>query len=591
MESDRRLRRHEKPNLRIAIVWAGLSVLFLMLGWQRIVAGEFPDPDDALRLVQVRDLLAGQGFWDLHQYRVDPSDGTLMHWSRLADLPIAALIVLLTPLFGAQMAETIAIVSVPLLTLGLVLLAVGRIAWRLLGLREAIFACLACGLLAPLVFQLQPMRIDHHGWQIAMAALALWAIAGRNAVRGGALAGIAMAAGITISLEMLPVAGAFGAVLLLRWIRDYHARWWLVAFMQSLALSLVMLFGAMRGLSDLVQHCDAVSPAHLGFFVVAALGTGMIALVPRVPTLALLGFFASAGLAGAGFFAISSPECLQSPFGSLDPVVYDYWYRNIAEGRPLWEQDLFVALPVLAQLLVALAATLALRARSRDWLATWWSDYAVLLSAMILLSLAVWRSAAFASVIAAVPLGWLTVQLLDRLRKADTTGSKLGVALAIFVILLPAGPVRLVQSMLPQEEAPVPVRQSECRITEQATKLAGLPKGTIFAPFDIGPAILLESDHAVVATSHHRAQGAMRDVIEAFTGSPDKAQRVIAAHGADYLALCTDLAEPRILAGANPEGLMAQLLAGEAPVWLEPVDIDAPESFRLWRVKPAAMPE
>ena len=72
MESDRRLRRHEKPNLRIAIVWAGLSVLFLMLGWQRIVAGEFPDPDDALRLVQVRDLLAGQGFWDLHQYRVDP---------------------------------------------------------------------------------------------------------------------------------------------------------------------------------------------------------------------------------------------------------------------------------------------------------------------------------------------------------------------------------------------------------------------------------------------------------------------------------------------------------------------------------------
>ncbi len=591
MPTDRRLRRFEKPNLRIAIVWAALSVLFLILGYQRIVAGEFPDPDDALRLVQVRDLIAGQGWFDLHQYRIAPPDGTLMHWSRLVDIPLAALIVLLSPIFGQAAAEVIASVAVPLLTLGVVLLAIGRLAWRLFDIRVATFACLACGLLGPLVFQLQPMRIDHHGWQIASTALALWALAGRNAVLGGALAGLALAAGATISLEILPVAAAFGGVLLLRWIRDYHQRWWLVAFMQAFALGQVGLFLLTRGVTDLAQHCDALSPAHLGFFVVTALATGFIAVLPRLPALVLLGFFSAAALAAAGFFAVSSPDCLQTPFGALDPVVYDFWYRNIAEGRPLWEQDLFAALPVLFQLLVGLIATLMIRARSRDWLAGWWSDYAVLLIAMIALSIFVWRSAAFTAVIATVPLGWLIAQWLDRLRKTESLRDKLVLASGIFIVLLPSAPLRAVQSVLPRTEMPVPVRQSQCDVTTQTAKLAGLPKGVIFAPFDIGPAILLESRHAVVATSHHRAQNAMRDVILAFTAPSAEARQIVTDHGADYVVLCTDLAEPRILAAANSDGLMAQLMQGKPPEWLVPVDMDGPESFRVWRLSPVPKPE
>src|SRR5690606_28265498 len=50
------------------------------------------DNDDIMRLVQVRDLLAGQGWFDLMQYRLGLEGGILMHWSRLVDLPIAALI-------------------------------------------------------------------------------------------------------------------------------------------------------------------------------------------------------------------------------------------------------------------------------------------------------------------------------------------------------------------------------------------------------------------------------------------------------------------------------------------------------------------
>jgi hypothetical protein len=61
------------------------------------------DNDSMLRLVEVRDLLGGQGWFDLHQYRMGPAGGFVMHWSRLVDTPIA-LIILAFHAMGASAA-------------------------------------------------------------------------------------------------------------------------------------------------------------------------------------------------------------------------------------------------------------------------------------------------------------------------------------------------------------------------------------------------------------------------------------------------------------------------------------------------------
>jgi hypothetical protein len=62
------------------------------------------DGDDALRLVEVRDLLNGQSWFDLTQKRYLPPEGVPMHWSRLVDLPLAAAVRVLTPLLGEGLA-------------------------------------------------------------------------------------------------------------------------------------------------------------------------------------------------------------------------------------------------------------------------------------------------------------------------------------------------------------------------------------------------------------------------------------------------------------------------------------------------------
>ena len=82
----------------VAIAWLVIWTILLLMNRGVIARTEFRDPDDELRLQQVRDLIAGQGWFDLHQYRVDASDGgVLRHWSRLVDAPIAGLVLALRP--------------------------------------------------------------------------------------------------------------------------------------------------------------------------------------------------------------------------------------------------------------------------------------------------------------------------------------------------------------------------------------------------------------------------------------------------------------------------------------------------------------
>src|SRR5436853_4529318 len=88
----------------------GAAVLLgLVLTWPRILAvwqtGAFFDSDDAMRIVQVRDLMAGQGWFDLTAQRINPPKGLLLHWSRVVDVPIVALISVFRLFASAEAAE------------------------------------------------------------------------------------------------------------------------------------------------------------------------------------------------------------------------------------------------------------------------------------------------------------------------------------------------------------------------------------------------------------------------------------------------------------------------------------------------------
>ncbi len=140
-----------------------------------------PDPDALLRMVEVRDLLGGQGWFDMMQYRIDPPHGVLMHWSRLIDAPIAGL-VLLGDLFGNG--ERFALIAWPLL-LFLGLMGGVMLSATALGGRAAAVPALACRSPSPIrCSSTCPNNIDHHNAQYALLAMML--AAGAEARRAAA---------------------------------------------------------------------------------------------------------------------------------------------------------------------------------------------------------------------------------------------------------------------------------------------------------------------------------------------------------------------------------------------------------------------
>ena len=574
--------------LRVALAWAMIAALLLVTNLQAILAYHFPDPDDTLRLMQVRDLIAGQAWFDLTQHRIDAvNGGVLMHWSRLVDLPLAGVILALRGLIGQHAAETVALIFVPLLTFGCALLLAGRIAWRVIGDEAAGFACLAMALSVPLVQQLRPMRIDHHGWQIVCVLAAMNALMSRSPRRGGWATGVALAAGLSISIEGLPLAAAICGVTALRWLRDRHDAVWFTATMQGLAVGSLGFFAATRGFGSLAEHCDAISPAHLACFGVAALAATGLARLEPLPRFALVAGLAAIAAVGAATMLSFAPQCSGGAFAQLDPLVARFWYDGVGEGLPVWHQEPGLALQIVIPPLIGLLACIRLAGRSADWLRRFWQDYALVLAAALLIALFVSRAGAIAGALAAVPLGWQVRDWLRSARMLRRPGKRALVLAGMALALLPAMPITLLTLAIPAQAAigGAQPRVSSCAIPANAAMLKKLPKGEILAPLDIGPQLLYETQHTVIATGHHRGQSAMRTVIETFTGSTDAAHATLAARGTSYIVLCPDLAEPARYRTAAPAGFMAQMLAHRAPSWLEPVQVVGDGSLEVWRIR------
>ncbi|MFU7526982.1 hypothetical protein [Qipengyuania sp. ASV99] len=578
----------------MGLAWALVSALLIAVNWSAISGFRFPDPDDAMRLLQVRDLIAGQGWFDLTQTRVDaPGGGVPMHWSRLVDLPLAATVLILTPLIGASAAEMAALIAIPLVTLGLAMLLAARIAWRLMGDEEAALTSLMIAISVPVLFQLGPMRIDHHGWQIVCALAAVNGLMARSPRLGGRVIGAALAIWLSISIEGLPLAAMIFAVLALRWLRDREARAWLVNAMQSLAVTGAALFVLTHGIGDLATYCDAISPLHLAMFGWGAIVLTFLARSEPAPRGIVLCGFALAGCGAIAMLLVTAPHCASGGgFSQLDPLVARYWHANVLEGMPVWRQSLTTALQYMVTPLIALIAARNLAAKSRDWLRRFWGDYALILAAAIAVSVFVSRAGAVACVLAAPPLAWQLRHWLRAIRSMDRAAPRMAAMAALACALLPAFPVMVLTNALPARASAgaaaqhVAGKPTDCRVTDAGPALALLPGGEIFAPLDIAPDLLLVSDHSVLATGHHRGHASMRVLIETALASPAKAGQILSERGTAYVAICPSKAEAHLYARIAPEGFAASLIAGSAPEWLEPVDPGTAKGLKLWRVKP-----
>lgn len=570
-------------------IWALLSIFLIISSWPNISSGTGWDPDDQLRLTQLRDFLNGQSWFDNRQYRLNPPDGALMHWSRLIELPLAAVTLLLTPIFGQTVAEIAATTAVPLLLFGVIIMFLARTASRVGGKNAGIAAAMIAAMSVPLITQLRPMRIDHHGWQITMAVLALASLFHADVRKAGLVLGAALAIWIHVSLEGAPMSAAFFLFLGWQWLTKSDEAARLFCTISAFALSsLVLFFGTqMQGLGASI-YCDTVSPPHIiAILAASAIMLPGLYMAPQSKLVRGL-IMATAGGAAGLVLLLRAPECLNGAFSTLDPLVRDYWYVNVKEGMPVWHQDLRTAAFLMAGPIAGLFSFVILvrkmdeTDRSKLWVASFFSIYA------FVLSLFVFRTISVAAAYAVVPVAALIAYVFVQYRQSGLPKQRILYVVAMLFLLVPGSVVNAVLNVSPEQETVDDARSAakllSCESAQSVATLSALPRGQFLVPFDMGPMVLAQTGHSVLASSHHRNEKAMHDHIEIFRSLPDVARQLMTARGINYLALCPDEQELDFYARKNPDGLWAEIAKRNVPDWLEPLPVKG-KGIMVWRVR------
>ncbi len=572
------------------LLWL-ISVVGLVANkWTAIHWFTLGDTDDNMRLMQVRALLHGQDWYDLRQYRLNPPVGADIHWSRLVDLPIAGIILATRPFVDGAVAEKIAVALAPILPLGIAFAGLGLTVRRLVAPASFI---VAAGILLSaniVLIMFMPLRIDHHGWQLALLTVNMAGLADPKPARGGVTVGVATALSLIIGLEMLPWLAVSGAAVALRWIIDRAEAPRLRGYGAALAGGTGAGFLIFASYANRAARCDALTPVWLSVMVLAGALVFALSLARAEKAGTRLAVAAVAGAIVMAFFVLAWPDCLGRP-EQVSPELERLWLNNIKEARPLDTQSWTVIISV-STLLIGLIGNLW--AMKRDWGSTRgaaWAALALLSIASALLLLWQTRVAA-AAVVFAIPgataLGWA---ILPRLRASPNVLVRTFGVVAAFLAVSGLW-AQFVAGMIPNSMIVTPNSKlvskanSTCPTIPSLAPIGRLPRATIFTFVDISPRLITLTHHDAIAGPYHRNGDAILDVQHAFRGTADNAHTIIKRHGATLLLICPNLSESTIYAVQNPRGFYAQLMKGQVPAWLVPMPLPQGSPFRLWRVLP-----
>ena len=570
------------------VTWLGVMIWYVWNDWNLIRWLSLGDTDDNMRLMQVRAWLAGQDWYDLRNYRLNPPVGFDIHWSRIVDLPIAGLILFFRLFTSNAWAERLACGIAPLLPLSIAMLGVAATVRRLIDPRAWPLALLFLLGTSATMLMFLPERIDHHGWQLAMLSLTVAGLCDARGARGGLMVGLASAVSLAIGLEMLPYCAMAGAILALRWVWDRSEARRLQAYALSLGGGSAIGFAAFASTANYAMRCDALTPVWLSVTVAAGALLFLLAWLNPTSRGLRIGLAVAAGAAIAAGFVHFFPQCLGRPEG-VSPELQKNWLNNVREAKPIYKHAFRLGFPIAALPIVGVVGVIlgTWRARRSPTLIGW-SAVALFVTFACLMLLWQVRAGPAAQLLAvpgATLLGWIVLPWLLEHRSWPV---RIGGTVAAFLIVsgLFAG---LIIKYLPVD-VPNAYTKRVNRSTGSCVRYTVLkaldryPAQTIFTFVDLGPRLITVTHHDAIAGPYHRNGAAILDVQHAFGRSADEAHAIIRRHGATMLMLCPNHSESTNYRARNPGGFYDQLAHGEVPAWLTPLPLPANSPLRLFKV-------
>lgn len=575
--------------------------VIVFLSWPQIggvwAHGGFGDTDDAMRMAQIRDWMAGQGWSDLRQYRLAPPEGAPMHWTRVVDVQVAALIHAFGFFFEPARAEIAARLAYMLVLSGLMLWAAARLGRTLAGpagIAPALTLVAASGLSFG---YMQFGRIDHHALQMVLLLFA-WEAAVRaldeRQAHSAAIAGALVALSISVSVETALLLAGACAIAPLNWVaragRERAALLWLAGGLGGGLSVCGALFIATS--ADMQAACDSLSPAFVMAGLLAALAfTILYALSALLSTWPVrLGALILAAGGALGILLFYHPACAIHPYAGMDPLVRAIWLDNVPEAAPfttMLAQNpraalAFVPPVALGAAALAFAVWTTQGLARRRWIALS-GAFGIALATLFLEVRALTQMATMG--------GWGAVLI-----GAIFAGRMKAPLLSIAPVIAMSPLFWAIVKNVAIDEPAAASSSHQCYLPASYRALAALPPGRVLAPVSMGGHIVAHTHHSALGGAYHRIFRHNRALLDMLLAPPDEAQIALRAAGVRYLALCFDADTLAMMVARAPDGLAAVLerdrLPGqkmaprESVDWLAPLgNQDSTPGVRLYEVR------
>lgn len=573
----------------LAVVLATiLSACWAMGDWSDLSQLVLPDPDDMMRLAQVRDWLAGQATNDWTQYRMAPPLGAPMHWSRINDVGIAALILGLSPLFGRHGAELGAALGYPALLFALHLFMAARLARRMWGAEGAGIAIVLGALAYPGTTVFAPGRIDHHALQLILLEGAVLAQMGRASLRTGTATGACIALGLVVGLEAAPQMAAFLVVAVAIWAtRGQAERSRLAGLALGIAATTAPFILFLRPTLWSGALCDAFTPASADGALAGAAALALLALATpmlqsrraRWTSGITLGGVVLAGLVAA------YPACLTGPYGRVDPFLRREFIAHITEANGIFSQDSFGRGVQLAGLMIV--SCLAVGWTAWRYPRRWprWAPLAAVVAVSGAITLVQVRGTYIGEPIAAPLLAG--VVLFARHRRPVVLAGAWLACTGIGWYALPLVVNSLMGRMAGVERSPVIPKTPVflCRTGKTWAEVNRYPPGVVMAPTSIAAYLLGATRMSTVGAGYHRNDRGNMAMYRYFLGPPAGAREIARRWHVRYIAFCPGDFGEMDVASRFPRSLAAMLNAGRAPADFHALPLPGTQ-LRLYRIDP-----
>lgn len=546
--------------------------------------------DDIMRLLSVRDWIAGQGWYDVAQYRALPPEGVSLHWSRYIDLGIAAIIWPLSLIFPMETAELLAASIWPTFIMVINLLVIGFGTRRIFGTHAACFA-LICTVLWPVTGDLHSGagNVDHHNVQMLMMTLmALAAVWPSRPVTAGIVGGFAAAFSLAIGLESLPFVVGVGFVVLMRavLVATPLVQRLLLTFCVALGFSSVILWlGQAAPGTRLNPVCDQLALPTLSVIWVAVVASTLPLALGRSLSGPLAYLIATVVLTAVGI-AVAWPlisVCLDGPYATLPPMLQEFIDTRITEAKPglayaKSRPDAFVSFVLPVFVTTALGAGLWAANRRRPVQAA--VDNAALAGLLVLCLVGVamifvqMRTVIMAASVVPIIAGYvLAVQMNAYLETRNAVRALIGLVIAV-MIMSPSLVVSGIRPLLPERSGSAREQAADCRTYGSLTTLNEVPPALILNHFNFGPSLLWATHHDVLSVGYHRSAAGMSNSIVPFEMEDAEMAAYVRAAGATHLLLCNGYRysgafATALASGGDADWLRRVPLSGEDQVLFE----------------------